>query len=123
MIEKGIVVSFANDTVTVSDPVVHVPFGETAEFTWQPEAGADWVLNRIIFMRPVGAGTPITIPRPGPGGSLRTTDVNQNPSTGPDKYKYLVLIEKDGRIFPSEDPEIVNDPEGGVMDDDGEGGG
>lgn len=123
MEEKEIVVFFSNDTVTVDQPELAIDFGVTAKITWIPEPGADWVLRMIVFTRPIGSGTPIAVPQSGPAGTIVTTDINNNTSGAQDRFKYLVFVESGGRIFPSEDPQIVNDPEGGMMDDENGGGG
>lgn len=120
MEERDLIVSFADGVVSVDQPTLTIDFGVTALIKWIPEPGADWVLKMVVFTRPIGAGTPIAFPQPGPGGTIVTTDVNENTSGAPDTFKYLVFVEQDGRLYPSPDPQIVNDPEGGMGGEDDE---
>lgn len=104
------------DEVTVEPDKLPVANGTAVDIVWQPapQEKVDWVLQDIVFLRAVGRGTPISRPKAGPGGTLRVRDENYNPTTLPDTFKYLVLVERDGVIIPSEDPEIINEPHGGV---------
>lgn len=105
--------------VNVSDPFLKVPYdpGVVKTIRWVPDPEGGFSLKQIVFMRPVGPGKQVGVPRPGPDGSIEVTDDNTNPTAQAERFKYLVLIEKDGITIPSPDPEILNEPEGGLPDD------
>jgi hypothetical protein len=122
MADFTITVQYSGGGVSVDQPLLQVPYDPGVEQTikWIPEAGATFALKQLIFLRPVGTGHPISVPTPGGDGSIEVKDDNSNPFAQADRFKYLVLIEQNGVVIPSPDPEILNEPSGGAMDDDDE---
>lgn len=126
MADYTITVTFSGGVVS-ADPsslqVKHDP-GVQQTIEWV-RADSSFALNQVIFLRPVGDGHPIGVPQAGANDTITVTDDNSNPYAQPDTYKYLVLIEQGGVVFPSPDPEILNEPGGGAEegDEDDEDGG
>ena len=112
--DEVITVSLKDGTVSVDKPTLPVKHGESPKITWVPESSGI-TLKFVGFMDAVGKGHPIRVPQAGSQqGTISTTDVNNNPTTQPQTFKYMLWVEEGGTVYCSEDPEIVNDPQIGM---------
>lgn len=122
MADHTITVSLSNGAVSV-DPsnmsIERMDPPQTVTISWVPETGATFTLKNVVFLRPVGPNHPISVPTLQSDGSFEATDTNDNHFAQPDRFKYLVLVDHNSVVIPSPDPEIVNEPMGGVKDFDG----
>lgn len=124
MADHTITVSLTSGAVSVNPAQMYIERQDppqTVTIAWVPAAGATFTLKNVIFLKPVGPGKPIGVPTLQPDGSIVATDTNANPFAQADRFKYLVLVDENGVVIPSPDPEIVNEAQGGVDERDGGG--
>ena len=115
MDDQVITVGLKDQTVTVDKPKLSVPHGESPRITWKVADGEQITLRFVGFMDPVGLAHPIQIPQAGTThGTIFTVDNNKGSHTQPVTFKYLLWVQKGDAVYCSEDPEIINDPQGGA---------